>query len=773
MLRDFGAKKFEINGEGWKVEYGMIKKDEVNRAIADNLPEMEATRVRHDWLVADLTKTDNRGTNYYVIETDNPELIAALAELPQLGVSTQNKYLQDLDLEMETDNKKSIALKWLQPKEEGRLFLNGQVMNYEKNGDSSDDYWRGPEGLSVSLKGVKYKMSIDRPPVNKYDFGRYLENFTKKLSTEQLIEQLQKSYHLWRAAVMPKYERPGFMVAVDGLVEALQKRKDYTPDQFKELFPEKLLANDTGLETKDIQKLEQQGYIICDKIFAKIGMETASSLLKPDEALVREKLPGNPSSKVEQLAEETGLQVYFEEYGRITTSDFMAKIKDFAKKYGAKMEIVGEEIKLTIPDAVGTDTLYAQIPYPKKNIGQQLVFELRSLIKHGLQHELLSGHTHTSNSDVMTTYKSELSFACGDAEQILIIRNTRVRPKQYSQDKLPLEVNLAFGKDLTAEQAQLLLEALDTLPETATVGKRDRTTKKDSLQTIPPAVTLGPKTIKKPAADLAYFSKPIEKPERSNWLKRALVVLGIGAVGAIGTYEASQTPDITTASSTSDTGNKDKGKDQSKIESETSSTLTADQIKKRHEANKKFAHFIAQHPEALVSGSNLGKTEVNTIGKRTANVEPSSKSIAAVDQADQRQEIADPVEDFEPLPEINPRQAEQLKVLTAYLELTTDANLSGVKFFVFRGKGALGINHSKQFIGLHEAMFETDFFEALSTLVHEAAHCDPDANGHDNQFRHTMQDLFSAALEKEHLDTDPDSKGSTFRKRWEELRSNR
>lgn len=775
MLRDFGAKKFEINGEGWKVEYGMIKKDEVNSAIQDNLPKMESAQVRHDWLVADLTKTDNHDTNYYVIETDNPELIAALSELPQLGVSKQNKYLQDLDLEMDADKKRSIALKWLQPKEEGRLFLNGQVMNYEKNGDSSDDYWRGPEGLSVSLKGIQYKMSIDRPPVNKYDFGRYLENFTKKLSTQQLIEQLQKSYHLWRAAAVSSYDRPGFMVVVDRLVETLQTKEDYTPSQFKELFPEKLLANDTGLELKDIQKLEQQGYIICDKIFAKIGMETASSLLRPDETLVREKLPGNPSSKVEKMAEETGLQVYFEEYDRITTADFVAKINDFAKKYGGKMEITEEGIKLTIPDGVNTDTLYAQIPYPKKNVGQQLIFELRSLIKHGLQHDLLAGHTHTSNSDVMTTYKSELSVACGDLDQVLIIRNTRIRPKQYTQDKLPLEANLAFGKDLTAEQVQSLLQALEQMPETAAVeklGQPGPTTKRFDLKTVPTSVATRQKIITKPEVDLAYFRGPITQSERPNWLRRALVVLGIGAVGAIGAYEASQAPEVSAASSTPDAGNKDKKIGQAKIRDVSPAGITADEIKKRTEANEKFAKFLTQHPDALVSGSDLGKTEITAVGKRTADVEPSSKAEGA-EEASHQHELPDQVEDFEPLPEITPRQAEQLKVLTAYLELTTDAKLSGIKFFVFKGKGALGVNHSKQFIGLHVAMFETDFFEALSTLVHEAAHCDPDANGHDNQFRHTMQDLFSTALEREHLDNDPDSKVSTFRKRWEELRSNK
>jgi len=747
MLRDFGAKKFEIEGEGWKVDYGMIKKDEVNQTIQDNLPEMESARVRHDWLVADLSKTKNHGTNSYVIETDNQELIASLTELPNLGVSKQNKYLQNLDLEAQTTNKQSIALKWLQPKEDGRLFINGQVMNYEKNGPSSDDYWRGPEGLSVSLKGVKYKMSIDRPPVNRFDFDNYLDNFVRKLPTQQLAEQLQKSYHLWRGAVSPKYEKPGFMVMVNKIIEELKRRKDFKPENFKELFPEKLLADDVHLEGKEIKKLQHDGYIICDEAFSTIGMDKVSSILKPDEMLVRENRPGDPSRKIEQIAEETGLQVYFQEFGHIETQDFIIKIKEFAKKYNAKMEVTDSGIKITMPKGVSTEVLYAQIPYPKNNIGQQLIFELRSLIKHGLENDLFDKHSHTANSDVVTTYNSDTSFACGTTESTLITRNTRVRPKQYGGEELPLEASLLFGKDLTAQQVNTILENINQATETIPTEPTTTSTRPKLPTKTAPPTSVRPVPTVRSRLDLPVFTNTTPTYQKPNWLKRTLLVLGIGAIGAVGAYETSQ-PTKAAA-----------------IEKP-----NAEQLKKQEEANKKFNTFISQHPNALIGGSDLGKTDITSIGKRTADVEPRNRGEEYIEHKPDQHEISDPIEDFEPLAEITPKQTEQLKILTSYLELTTDAKLSGIKFFIFKGKGALGVNHGKEFIGLHEAMFETDFFEALSTLIHEAAHCDPDANGHDNQFRHTMQDIFSAALEKEHFDVNPNSTESTFRKRWEELR---
>jgi len=773
MLRDFGAKKFEIEGEGWKVDYGMIKKDDVNQAIQENLPEMQSTKVHHDWLVADLSKTKNSGTNSYVIETDNEELIAALADLPNLGVSSANKYLQNLDLEAQTKKKQSIALKWLQPKEDGRLFVNGQVMNYEKNGTESNDYWRGPEGLSISLKGVKYKMSIDRPPVSKYDFDNYLDSFTKELSLPQLTDQLQKSYHLWKGFIAPIYEKPGFMVMVNKIIDELKKRKDFKPETFKELFPEKLLANDSKLEEKDIKKLQSEGYIVCDEAFAKIGMDKVSSIFKLDQALVREKRPDDPSRKIEQMAEETGLQVYFEEFGRISTQDFIKKIGEFAKKYKAEMVINDDGVKIIIPEGTNTATLYAQIPYPKKNIGQQLVFELRSLIKHGLEKKLFDENTHTTNADIVTTYKSDTSFACGDREQTLIVRNTRIRQKQYTSENLPLEISLLFGKNLTAQQINEIANILSQLSK-GEVAKIIPSTQPTEITSGRKAADRG-LNFNQPTITRKSFTTdlhPSTPPTKPNWFKRTLLVLGgIGVFGAVA-HEIPQAPDVAAirTTNTGDNSNntaKEKIADQFDV-TETTKTNVAQQ-KKLKEANDKFQKFINQNPDALIGGSDLGRTDINHVKKGTAKVEAKTHTQETSPEIDSN-EAADLIEDFEPLAEISPKQTEQIKMLTSYLELTTDANLSGIKFFIFKGKGALGVNHGGKFIGIHEAMFETDFFEALSTVIHEVAHSNPNAQGHGNEFRHTMQNLFSAALEKEHRENDPHSKEATFKTRWEELK---
>ncbi|MEK7097363.1 MAG: hypothetical protein AAB906_00775, partial [Patescibacteria group bacterium] len=195
----------------------------------------------------------------------------------------------------------------------------------------------------------------------------------------------------------------------------------------------------------------------------------------------------------------------------------------------------------------------------------------------------------------------------------------------------------------------------------------------------------------------------------------------------------------------------------------------AEARKKQLEENKKFAKFALDNPSAFLGSNGAGKADITTIKKNKAGVLAATTPRHDTHHGEESV-IEDPIEDFEPIREITPQQTQQLKALTSYLEISTNADLSGIKFFVFKGKGALGVNRGKEYIGLHEAMFETDFFEALSTLIHEVAHCDPNASGHDNEFRHTMQSLFSAALEKEHFDTDPGSPESVFRKNWDDLR---
>lgn len=69
----------------------------------------------------------------------------------------------------------------------------------------------------------------------------------------------------------------------------------------------------------------------------------------------------------------------------------------------------------------------------------------------------------------------------------------------------------------------------------------------------------------------------------------------------------------------------------------------------------------------------------------------------------------------------SPVQAEQLKLLKTYVESILNYKISNY-LFVFAGKGFSGVNVARQGIGLHEAIFNVSFGEALDTLIHEIVH---------------------------------------------------
>lgn len=70
-LRDFGVKKFEIQGEGWVVNYQLAKADDINNEWGQQTNAKPIHTVKHDWLVAEMKQGKRSGSCSYIIETDN------------------------------------------------------------------------------------------------------------------------------------------------------------------------------------------------------------------------------------------------------------------------------------------------------------------------------------------------------------------------------------------------------------------------------------------------------------------------------------------------------------------------------------------------------------------------------------------------------------------------------------------------------------------------------------------------------------------------------
>jgi hypothetical protein len=134
-LRDFGDTSVQVQGDEWHVSYVFGKAAELNKEVKRKLAERNlspAGEINNDWLGAKLSRTKSCPYVEYVIETDNSEVIGSLRTLKtEVTVSAENPFLKDADFSNEHG-----AIKWFPPDKkgkvsDGRLYINGQVFNYQ------------------------------------------------------------------------------------------------------------------------------------------------------------------------------------------------------------------------------------------------------------------------------------------------------------------------------------------------------------------------------------------------------------------------------------------------------------------------------------------------------------------------------------------------------------------------------------------------------------------------------------------------------------------
>lgn len=281
FLRDFGVERFNIQGDGWIIEYKLAKAEEVNRDWEKVVGHPTTQPLRHDWLIAHIKEAAKSDRNSYVIETDSPEVIKAMETFPSLGVSSENPHLKNPDYES-----KHGSIKWLKKEQLGVLFVNGQIMNFKDKGKTSDDYWKGPEGISIRLNDVKYKISIDKPPVSALDLSLYLDGMVHDMAKDDLVEQLKRSEHLWAGHIdagIYSWEKQGAFILIEKMAGWLPY-KGFSEEEYRKHFGgKKYVSLDTTPSTDQLNKLKEQGYIVCPSYFARLGMPRASDILKPPE----------------------------------------------------------------------------------------------------------------------------------------------------------------------------------------------------------------------------------------------------------------------------------------------------------------------------------------------------------------------------------------------------------------------------------------------------------------------------------------------------------
>ena len=772
LFRDFGVKKFEVNGEKWKVAYGLTDKDQLNEelAAAAGSEDEQSAAVEHNWLIGEVSKTKNTGQNSYVIETDNPEIIAVFEELQTLGVSKENPYLQNPDFENEHG-----AIKWLpvtdpnrgrEAQERGRLFINGQVMNVRTQGGTSADYWHGPELMTLRLNDVDYDMSIDRPPVNLFDLERYATTLVKSMNEEELIGQLKKSEHIWTQihdASKFGSDRPACFVLVEELVEQLHfKRFTDAAEIFGEHFEGKpyLALDRVGKDER--AKLLEQGYILCPEFFSRIGMPLASSKMERRDKLAAE-APDEAIYDRRRMAIEKGMDVYGEELPENikSDSDFLGYLKERLAKIKPEFEILQNPpntVRVIFPVELPENLLFHQLPRPRKNDdAQELLYFIRGVIAHGLKNNTFR-EAHTAQTGYFSNYKVRHDQV--SREDILLVRHVEEPDaKNFVFEFTLSEANLAEWQRGKKQKATTDTWQSDVKEKKAEVSDLrqsklpDRPRKKRSR-----LLTWGPIAA---AATLAAVLWTGESESDTGTTPRPS-----GAASEPDSGGERHRP--TGISDTQRRRNLEKaahlpGLDpmldqlrdlarQNKLNKPAHTEL--DDYTRWRQSNDYYGNLISNNTGYL--GSD---TVVNILADHERGIDVASASPKTVDDAtqalaDELQQIAnslggeeDRVEDFNIVTNPDKSSLAQLAILRTYLELTTDLHIAS-DIFIFEGKGALGVNLGKKAIGVHVEMLKQPFFKAMGTFVHENAHSNPRAKQHGNIFIQTQEALFSRMSEK-------------------------
>lgn len=752
-LRDFGVHKFEIKGENWTADYQLVKAEEVNERIGATVRTgQEVTKkMRHDWLVGHLKKSEDAGKCTYVIETDNPEVMSALDQLEEIGVSERNTFLQNPDFK-----NKFGTIKWILPGENtesrGRLFINGQVMNFGDKGTSAENYWVGPEYVTLQLNDTPYKISVDRPPLKPYELGTYISKLLGSMSVEESIDQLKRSEPIWTTI---SDTNAGASIVISALVRNLSWNSNYKKENFAQYFGDKkYVARDRTVSISQERDLLQQGYIFCPSEFENIGMRKAGSLLGNIEIAASQK-PNmfSAGSGIEKLAEESGIQVAYEDFSDLKPEEFMTLLCERSVKHGFQIVFNPDSpsiVRLQFDSVIPKELLTKILSNPKTE-EQKILSFVRGIAFKGLSKYIFK-RIFFAQGDYVTTFDTSHDFVI--KEDVLLVRNIKTPSDKGVFVEFEFEDgSLRLGRILentrednlisTPKDGRTSLE-VSPVPASKNESQLDRSGVIEERWESP---TGDKSSLKKPGREIAPVDKKgltileegdvVRTPkvivkERDSYLTpeqvSELEVIVPGVTEAI-----RQLDNITT-----------------KIE-QPDVVTPLDKYLEWRDSNDRAR--LAEEDAGYLDGRTLGsivnkynQADIAVVDEVT-HVSPEERAVKnqldylnnKLEESISRMNPDGGVDDFEMMFSPKPEQLARLGLLRRYAYAMTGARIEN-QLFIFKGTGASGINIGREAIGLHEEVLKRGFLEAFGVFVHELAH--NESMDHGPKFMTAMEAIF-------------------------------
>lgn len=765
FLRDFDVKKFAIEGEKWRVNYELAQAAQINAALPEGIPGVE-----HDWLVADLEKTTNTGETRYIIETADPILIAALDQFEEIGVKDTNRFLVSPDVENEFG-----SLKWLATaNEEGRIFMNGQAFHYERVGDTPETYFTGPKGVVLRLNNVRYKMSVDRPPMSPSDLKSYAENFLRSLTGEQLLDQIFLSHTQWAGQATERYKSSSGAIKLVEQIVSLIKIKEQlgllTPQEKTTLKKfssqcreEKCLATTRSLSPKERSKLTADGYVLCPEFFVDIGMATVDSVLSEHDRLDNER--PELSEYDELYRARRGVEVGYSDIEAVNVGALVDQIKTTIESYGGVL-VAGESptaLVIHVPCDVPDEHAFAPLFRARKEQEKRLLW-MRGIIVAGLEKGLFS-RAFMKHGDYIVTCAVVTEKGEEYAPKLIV----KVIDNSASGDK---RKGVGVYVDCATAEARALLDgslaeqsAVDAVRQLKSKGEQVRvgTDEQKGSLVEQPVETLtkplgsqdNPRTLSmarqnSPSSRLSGVVSPARSAQQKNggwkrWVVAALGTLGLAGLVRLGSDSRESAPDSDTIITIFEKIGQ-AIQDDVRKEIERRIEVYVQDPRQREVADqnrRELRDWLAQHGGVRHDDSEVTRT-INQLRRQYQNNEVLPSTIP--DRHDHVWGVPENnvIEDFEIVRHPTEIQALRLELLRRYVILSIGIDVPN-NLFTYTGRGAYGVNFNRQNIGIHAEVLGGDFESALQTFVHEVAH--NYAMGHGHDFIQTQEVLFVSVID--------------------------
>ncbi|NQY80147.1 MAG: hypothetical protein HRT47_07535 [Candidatus Caenarcaniphilales bacterium] len=693
----FGVEEFKIHGNGWVYEYDLVKKQDLKKANKN-------FDFSSSWLVAHENRARASNTCKYEIKTNNKELIQALREMQDMGVHDTNPYLENPSYKSKSNSKLKATIKWLEPNQKGRFFLNGQVMKTAMSSKPKDFTWDTLSGLSLALTH-EYEITLDRAEVSSYDIRKFVLDIASEMKTKDIIKQLNLSKGIWtKEGVSKIWENDSGAGAVDALVKELSFRiycDEYKKEDFEKHFGAHYYET-SAVSEAEIKELRSKGISIVPKDFERIGAKPADILVDRTNE-IRESNISAKSSYDFRKATKNGATVNAL-YPNKTESqeEFFTSFINFIHKHDAKIVDSSNnrtKIKLNVSEKVKQlfdNPLISNNPDSKD---QQFILQLRGFIAEGIKNNYLSENDLLiANQD--TVYKLGLKRDPITDSHQLILKSFDENSNVFRQSIGSNELVLEFSAKVMDFSKALDIKLEDTQNESIITSSKKKN-KVNSIKNLP-----------------WQFLAP-------GGLAIGIIIGGIFADFDVKNLMESNTNDI--PKSPEDISTQIQIDLNNESLSKFKKTNKIPSIKDKDQISSKIDDFVGLYNSANINGLKYERHHSHDHNNHQ------TPHIHVVENLDFKEKTNS--------------EREKLEILTSYISNALNIDINDESILVYTGNGALGLNFNKcESIGLHRELLKNSFESVLSVLIHEIAHCGSN-EGHDEDFIHATESLHTALIE--------------------------